>query len=942
MLISADVLLKRVRAVGRGEEGASIVVVVALMAVGFIISVVILSACLFAINQNVKSTASIQAFAAAEAGRDRAVAELIESTASCVAHGGRYESGGDPAYEVYVYAVDGATAPSTYPGAVEADGTPTATRCPDNASTYVVFRAIGQTGDGRSTVDAVYSWSRYRDRVAGGALGYMDASYQTSFSRVSGDTVIKHGDFTCNWGTVFDGSVYLLDGDVNVGVDLTRVTGNPSCEITGDLIVNGSITTANPTWVLVWFYARLKVGGQIKVTGDIDVDGRIEAGTDPARPYHDVVAGGRIHLHHSQARLSTSNGGSIKALGEIRVADGQLSSSGAVVTNTNLIADSTVSAGGAITAVQNIGGGGSLSAGGAMTAGGSIGGSGARSAGGDMTAAGGLEGSGARTAGGSIRVNGSISVDGTVTANGGDITARGDIAGSGARTAAGGVRAAGAISTSGAVTANGGDIHAQSINGGARTAQGSVLSLGDIASGAQIQALTGNIATNGSITGAGARIAGSGGASASPRGSITAHGGIESGSSTIAVDVLAKGDVKVDGSCTIQRDVHAGGRVIFDDVVSSTSTSWNSPTCTIGRNLYAGSSAPSTLGKYRAPSGCLFGFCATSGTYPNTRLATPVSSTTMRVPAGWTADANRYMVGGGSVGTAATNGPNPGAPVIPTVPALTPDLVPTVIAPSAFTLVLNEDPDGTWETFDDLQLRSTWVDLGTYTTWPGYHPVPAVSGAACSSWFNPGGQIRSILSTSSAVTSGGVLLAPASEPVVIDATACASVDMAWSSFNLARDAVILVNRANFNLAPFRQTGATADKPRQLFVIQVDPDEGRYTPSWGGAPEPVPHCAGRSKISMTATGWGGLAWDPLVNVLLYSPCGIDGSIGNAWRGHIYVHNDSVHQNVLSTMTCRPMEIAGLVDLPCDINDVTGTGSMNTNRWRLGDRISQTEP
>jgi hypothetical protein len=126
------------------------------------------------------------------------------------------------------------------------------------------------------------------------------------------------------------------------------------------------------------------------------------------------------------------------------------------------------------------------------------------------------------------------------------------------------------------------------------------------------------------------------------------------------------------------------------------------------------------------------------------------------------------------------------------------------------------------------------------------------------------------------------------------------------------------------------------------VVQVDPDPGLYTPAWGGDPEPIPHCAGRQRISITGTGWGSLAWSSDVNVALYSPCGVQGTFAKVWKGHIYTHNDHVTTDILANLECSPMEITGVVGLPCDINDVTSSGSMNINAWRLGDRVSQTEP
>jgi hypothetical protein len=277
-------------------------------------------------------------------------------------------------------------------------------------------------------------------------------------------------------------------------------------------------------------------------------------------------------------------------------------------------------------------------------------------------------------------------------------------------------------------------------------------------------------------------------------------------------------------------------------------------------------------------------------------------------------------------------GAAPGDPAVPAVAA------PAVSVPPTFALVLNEDPDGTWETFDDLQLRTTWVDLGTYTTWPGYTPVGPISGGNCgSTWFGTAGQVRTILQSAGAVTVGGHSI-PADVPVVIDATQCSTVNLGtWSSTVLRRDAVLLVNNASFTFAAF-----TANEKHQLAIVQVDKDNSAQVPTWnpGGEPEPVPNCStGQSRISMSFTGTGNLDED--VNLLLYSPCGINGNFASNWRGHLYTHNDNVQSGILTTLVCEPMRVTGVVDLPCDINDIAEFGNMNVSAWRLGDRASQTE-
>ena len=146
-----------------------------------------------------------------------------------------------------------------------------------------------------------------------------------------------------------------------------------------------------------------------------------------------------------------------------------------------------------------------------------------------------------------------------------------------------------------------------------------------------------------------------------------------------------------------------------------------------------------------------------------------------------------------------------------------------------------------------------------------------------------------------------------------------------------------VRNVSFTFASF-----TASTQHTLAIIQVDEDPSPQAPAWnpGGELEPIPNCSsGQNEINMTFTSSGGLDTD--VNLLLYSPCGIDGSFASTWRGHLYTHNDNVKSEILTTLVCEPMKFTGVVDLPCDINDIAEFGAMNVNSWRLGDRHSQTE-
>ncbi len=913
MFVNADRFLTRMRAASRDDQGASLVIVIAYMAMAFIIAAVVAAACLFAIRQNSRAEASVQSFAAAEAGRDAVVSALEIAPKSCPATAQYTDDPTDltdPTFTVSVHATDIAAEPTTATGIAQ--------RCPLNTDRWVVLRATGTGSDGiTSVIDAVYPWQRFRVQVAGGGLGYMDAPLTSSWSNTSGDTVVKRGDFTCGGATSFDGNVFVLNGGVTIRQGTLEYT---TCTITGDLYASGEINVQRGCFLIIFCgAATLRVGGQVKTLGSITAQGVLEAGTEPTMPYKNIEARGNIVTNHSNARIEAFNGGSVRSEQAIS------SSSGPIRASADIVANQSIAAGAEI-----------------------------RSYGGSIIA--GVDVTGSSTARAQLSIHAGRNIDGSGTrqSDAGRVMAVGTISGGITVAGALGVLAGGDISTTGAVTASGGDIHAGgTISGGTRTAGGSVLARAGISSGA-VTANGGSISTNGAITGNANRIA---------SGSVTATGTIASNNEVRATtgSILAGGDVTGAGARTAGQDIHVGGQLNAPGVVTTgrdvltagalTLTAASSGACAIGRDITAGgiitiaragsdSSAPATT--RCTVAGHVWTYSAgnanAASTLPshggaNSRSQLWVTSNDVQARGGWTANSRYRTAAAGTNGIDPTPdkvtmpGVAPSAPAIPVVAA------PAVSAPIPFGLVLNEDPDGTWETYDDLQLRTTWVDLGTYTTWPGYTPVGPLTGGNCgATWLGSSGQVRKILQNE---TVTGV---PKDVPVVIDATQCGSVNMGtWSATVLRRDAVLLTRNVSFTFASF-----TANEPRTLAIIQVDENSTSQVPAWnpGGEPEPVPNCStGQNRISMTFTGAAALDED--VNLLLYSPCGINGNFASSWRGHLYTHNDNVQSGVLTTLICAPMKFAGVVDLPCNINDVAEFGSMNANAWRLGERASQTE-
>lgn len=916
MFVSADRLFRRIRGEVADDRGASLVVVVALMAMGFIVAMVIASAALFSMRQNAGVKGGVQAFAAAEAGRDAVVSAFEIAPESCPATAQYTDDPSDatdPTFSVAVFATNVVDEPTSSAGLSQ--------RCPLDTDKWVVLRSTGTGGDGSSTViDAVYPWEKFRTEVAGGGLGYMDASLTSSWSNTSGDTVIKRGNFTCGGSTVFDGNVFVLGGNVVVRQGTFELT---TCEIRGDLYASGDINVQRGCFLIfICDGAKLRVGGQVKTLTTITNQGVLESGINPSAPYRNIEARGNIVTNHSNARIEAYNGGSVKTEQGISTSGGIVRAAADIVANQSISAGADVySYDGAVLAGIDITGGATVRAETAIRAGRNIDGNGARQADtGVVTAVGAISGGGSVSGPAGVFAGGDISTSGTVTAGGGDIHAGGAISG-GVRTAGGSVLARGGISA-GTVTANGGSIItngalAMGANRIARDAIASTGTIGAANAAGELRATTGSILSGGDILGNGARTAGQ---------DIHAAGQLNSTANfalTAGRDVLTGGNftwtASSNGSCAITRDVTAGGIITIVRTGNDSSAR-----CAIGGHLWAYSggnaNAASTLPSH--------------GSSASSRSQAWVVSNDVKARGGWTANSRYRTTGTSGIDPTPDKAVPPGsAPGVPAIPAVA---APTVAAPSAFFMVLNEDPDGTWETFDDLQLRTTWVDLGTYTTWPGYTPVGPLSAGRCgSSWLGTGGYVRQILGNPNALTVDGFSV-PADVPVVIDATQCNNVSLSWSSTPLRRDAVLLVNNVAFTFASF-----TATSEHHLAIVQVDKDNSDQVPTWNptGDREPVPNCSsGQNRINMTFSSGG---WDPNVNLLLYSPCGINGNFASSWRGHLYTHNDNVQSGVLTTLVCVPMRVTGVVDLPCDINDIAEFGNMRVSAYRLGDRTSQTE-
>lgn len=894
------------------------------MAVGFIVASVIAAACMFTIGRTTQTRSNVQAFAAAEAGRDAVVAALTSAPTAC-SDGAVWESD-DPQYEVEVYSTDSTTSPQGIAG--------TARKCPTTSSNYVVLRVTGTASDGGEsvTIETVYRWEGYREQVAGGGLGFMDAAYTAYAVDYSGDIVVRNGNFTCAAGTEVDGSVYVLNGRVVVpAINLLLITVGTECTITGDVVTKTGIDIQNGTIP----NSRLTVGGNVSTPGALSINDPLIAGGDVEAGTITVASSGSLSTKSGAVKPDgTTARGNIAASGAISASGSLSTAGGSIVSNTTVTASASVKAADSVSAVQAI----------TVTGSGSVEGTaGGVASGGAITVS-----SSGSVRGGSVTAKAAIS-GGTVQATAGDVTAGTTISG-GTISAARDVRAVGAIS-GGTVTAardiltpaavSGGTITAGrdllvsgAITGGTITATRNIragatidvgtgsatASTGSIEAVGTISARTGSItATQGSIrsngdiliTGAGGRLsATSTGASIAAGGAIDLMGTSTSVTGQInAYDVTAVGAFKTRAACAIGGNVLVGGVVQFAQPTASDSTSTK---CQVQGYVRSASTTASTL--------------PVPGSGTSSRVQVWVRGGVQSRATSWSPATGRYRdlnnSNTGSNTVAPTSGASVTAPASPNVTAPTEPAANTV--PAAPTVYEFPPID-----FAELFLRTQWVDLGTHTNWNGYTDRRVLTTGECSS-------ARTIVSG---------LVSAAGAPVLIDATACRSITLTgWSSLNLRRDAVILANDVSMQFIRFTQSGATSASPRQLFIVQVDDD---LTLSAAGEPQPTCNIPGQNRkpISIFGNSWFGLSdWDPLVRVLLYSPCGSNNTnVLSDWRGHLYVANDSATTDVIGSVTCERMVIPGTFDLPCSVNDFGEWSGHHTQTGkRMGPRLYQTEP
>lgn len=260
------------RRLHRQDEGVAIIAVVGVMAVGVLLSALILSSVVGGMSFTSATRAGVQSQASAEAGVAAAQAGL-NIPGDCAAKGGVYAGTvNGQAYSATVWVKNAANS--------------WARGCPVGGSAQVRIIATGLASDAGvagngsgddSFVEAIFNVNpAVASAQPSPAAVYVGGGTSVNSLTVTtggqpGDIHILKGDFSCTSGTTINGSVVVADGNANLTNSCTitgsvkaskGVTLTAAVTILGDVIAaGGDFKMTNPT---------IKIGGNVFVSGKAD------------------------------------------------------------------------------------------------------------------------------------------------------------------------------------------------------------------------------------------------------------------------------------------------------------------------------------------------------------------------------------------------------------------------------------------------------------------------------------------------------------------------------------------------------------------------------------------------------------------------------------------------------------------------------------------------
>ena len=288
--------MMRLARLRRDEEGVALVAVIGLMAVGLLLSSLILGSVVNGVSFTSSTRAGVQSQASAEAGVAQALAGLRAGT--CAAKAGVYESapGVFPQYRAVVSS--------------QSSGGTWAPGCPQTGSLAVKISSDG-------TAEAIGAAGR-----SGNDVSAVEAIFTTVSTPITvpatGPAVYAYSSQGFGGG----GQLLTLDGsNANIMVNSGSVLCDGGAGLQGDVVIlNGNLTLSN----------SCHVKGTIWVSGNVTISGGLTVGGD-------IIAGGTI-VHTSSGTV----GGGLYAGGSVTVSGGGLIKKGITSGGTTSISSRTV------------------------------------------------------------------------------------------------------------------------------------------------------------------------------------------------------------------------------------------------------------------------------------------------------------------------------------------------------------------------------------------------------------------------------------------------------------------------------------------------------------------------------------------------------------------------------------------------------------------------
>lgn len=224
-----------------------------------------------------------------------------------------------------------------------------------------------------------------------------------------------------------------------------------------------------------------------------------------------------------------------------------------------------------------------------------------------------------------------------------------------------------------------------------------------------------------------------------------------------------------------------------------------------------------------------------------------------------------------------------------------------------------------------LEDATKWIDLDRNSGWTaGGATKISVPSSSCNSILNTNADTSVWVKSQIAAASG---------PIVLDFTTCSkNVSMTLAGFALNHDAVLIVPEGK-SMSVSLGSGLSAATRQQLFFVHED--ESPDDVDSNGDPKPTCGIGGQDSFGTTA------AVDSDIDVMVYSPCGLNGTVTASFEGQLYT-DDTTNFHSGSNYTCQPMSWpTALANLGCAIKGSGGVIDLTTIVQKLGERVYQTE-